>query len=142
MGSNRNIWSVIVTVALCLVAVWFSTSWGQGRANYQTETRVYSTPDYQTDTTRAINAYEKLMDRYMDTTERNFSALSTDIKMLTVKLDAMDAKLASLDTRLARIEQRLGIVTVAPAAAEPNAPAPLPQKAKPQPILNPAGKMN
>jgi hypothetical protein len=142
MGSNRRWWSISVTAALCLVAAWFSTSWGQGRGGYQAETRVYTTPEYQTDTTRAINAYEKLMDRYMDTTERSFSALSTDIKMLTVKLDAMDAKLASLDARLARIEQHLGIVTVLPAAADPNAPAPLPQKAKPQPILNPAGKMN
>jgi hypothetical protein len=135
MGSNRRVWSIIVVVALCLVAAWFSTSWGQGRGGYQAETHVYTTPDYQTDTTRAINAYEKLIERYMDTTERSFSALSSDIKVMAVKLDAMDAKLTALDARLARIEQHLGIVTMA-SAADPNAPAVLPQNPRPQTILN------
>jgi len=89
--------------------------------------------EYQTDTSRAINAYEKLMERYMDTTERNFDAVSMGIKMMAVKLDALDAKLTALDARLARIEQHLGIVT-APPASDPNAPAVLPQKPKPQAV--------
>ena len=132
MGSNRKLWNIIVTVAVCLVAVWFSTSWGQGRAGYQPETHVYTTPEYQTDTTRAISAYERLMERYMDMTERSLDAMSKDIAKMTVKLDVMDAKLASLDTRLARIEQHLGIVAATPAAADPNAPAPVLQGPMPR----------
>jgi hypothetical protein len=134
MGSNRRLWSIIVAAALCLVVVWFSTSRGQGRGNYQTETRVYTTPEYQTDTSRAIDAYEKLMQRYMDVTERNFNGLAIDIKAVAMKLDAIDAKLTALDIRLARIEKHLGIVPPAPAAGEPNAPVVLPQVSQPRTI--------
>ena len=136
MGSNRKLWNIIVTVAVCLVAVWFSTSWGQGRDGYPIETRVYTTPEYQTDTTRAISAYERLMERYMDMTERSLGAVSQDIAKMAVKLEAMDAKLASLDVRLARIERHLGVVTVAP-SADPNAPAPVLQGPMPHTLPSP-----
>ncbi len=135
MGSNRGLWSVIVSFALCLVVVWFSTSWGQGRSNYQPETHVYTTPDYQTDTTRAIDAYERLMARYMDMTERNFGSIAAGMKTLTVKFDAIDAKLTALDTRLARIERHLGITPEPPAGGDPNVPAVLSQRPTPQTIL-------
>jgi hypothetical protein len=136
MESNRKLRSVVATVALGMVVVWFSTSWGQGRSNYQTETRVYTTPEYRTDTTRAIEAYEKLMEKYTDMTERNFSGISADLKTVTAKLNTMDTKLAALDARLARIEKRLGITTEAPAARDPNAPAVLPQKPQAQEIID------
>ncbi len=136
MGSNRKLWNIVVVVAFCLVAVWFSTSWGQGRGGYQPETHVYTTPEYQTDTTRAISAYERLMERYMDMTERSLGAISTDVAKMTVKLDAMEADLTSLDARLARIEQHLGIVTATRPTTDPNAPAGVHQGPKP---LTPPG---
>ncbi len=134
MRSNHGLWNVVAMVALGLVAVWFSTSWGQGRNGYQTETQVYTTPEYRTDTTRAIDAYEKLMTRYMDATERDFANLGLGMKSLTAKLDALDAKLTALDTRLARIEKHLGIAPET--GGDPNTPTVLPQKAKPQAILD------
>jgi hypothetical protein len=134
MGSNRKLWSVVATVALSVVVVWFSTSWGQGRGTYQTETRVYTTPEYQTDTTRAINAYEKVMQRYMDMTERNFGSISTDMKAVATKLDAIDAKLAAFDARLARIEKHLGMTASAPPVHDANAPTVLRPTPQPQGI--------
>jgi hypothetical protein len=120
-----------------MVVAWLSTSWGQGRSNYQTDTRVYTTPEYQSDTTRAIAAYEKLMQRYMDQTEHNFSSISADMKAATTKLDAIDAKLAAFDARLARIEKRLGTAAPSPGVSDANAPTILPQTSQPQAI--PAG---
>jgi cell division protein FtsX len=120
MGSNRNLWSVIATVALFVIIAWFSTSWGQGTNSYQTETHVYATPEYRTDTTRAIEAYEKVMQRYMDVTEKNFSSLAADMKAVTSQLNAMNAKLTAIDARLAQMEKHLGLA--APAAKDPNAP--------------------
>lgn len=136
MGSNRKLSSIVATVALGMVVLWLSTSWGQGRSNYQAETRVYATPEYQTDTTRAIDAYEKLMQRYMDAAEHNFNGLSTDVKAMAAKLNTVDAKLTSLDARLARIEKHLGIAAQAAGAGDPNAPTVLPQKPQPQAILD------
>ena len=136
MGSNRKLGSIVATVALCMVVVWLSTSLGQGRRSYETETQVYTTPEYRTDATRAIDAYEKLMQRYMDVTERNFSSLSADMKAMATQLNAMDAKLTAFDARLARIEKHLGITTQTATAGDPNAPAILPQTPRPQGTLD------
>jgi hypothetical protein len=129
MRSNRSLWSIAVSVALGMVIALFSTSWGQGRDNYQTQTKVYATPEYKTDTTRAIDAYEKVMERYMDAAERNFTSVSSDLKAVSAKLTALETKLTGLDARLARIEKHLGV------GMDPNAPNVVPQAAKPQGVV-------
>ncbi len=79
-------------------------------------------PAAQSDAARAINAYERLMERHMDMTERTFIGYAADVKALAAKFDAvdakltaLDAKLAQMDQRLARIEKHLGIAPVPPA---------------------------
>ena len=129
MKSNRRFYIALTTVVLIMVVFWLSTSIGQTRRRYEVEAQVYSTPEYRTDTTRAIEAYERLMERYMDVTERNFSEVSGDIGAIAVMLDRIDAKMAKLDTRLERIERHLGILP-SPVAPDPNAvPASAPRVA-------------
>jgi hypothetical protein len=66
---------MLVVVAV----VWLSTSMAQVHQRYEVKTRVYSTPEYRTEATRAMDAYERVMERYMDVTEKNFEGISGDI---------------------------------------------------------------
>ncbi len=120
-----------IAAILGVVVLALSTSVGQSRKNYEVETRVYTTPEYRTDAARAIDAYERLMERYMDTTQQNFAAIAADIGAVAARLESIDAKLAKLDTRIERIERHLGIVP-SPPAPDPNAPQP-PTPASPAP---------
>jgi predicted nucleic acid-binding Zn-ribbon protein len=63
----------------------------------------------RTDAARAIDAYERLMERYMDLTERNSMRINLGLKEVIKKLDSIDNKLTELSARIARIEKSLGI---------------------------------
>ena len=137
MKSNRRFLLALATVVLVMVVFWLSTSLGQTRKRYEVEAQVYSTPEYRTEATRAIEAYERVMERYMDVAERNFVEISGDIGAVATLLDSIDAKLTKLDMRLERIERHLGILPppIAP-MPDPNAvpvpaPAPAPLPARP-----------
>jgi hypothetical protein len=116
----------------CLATFCLSPSVGQDRRPYETRAQVYGVSAGRSDTARAIDAYEALMQRYMDTTERNFGALAGSVDALARTLDTIDARLASLDSRLARIEQHLGLHP-AGAAADPNV-APMPTSTETDPL--------
>jgi hypothetical protein len=85
-------------------------------------------PEYRTDTARAIDAYERLMERYMDLTEMNMVRIGMDVQTFGRKLDSIDSKLVELLTRISRIERALGIeeprkpVDENPDAKEPGRP--------------------
>ncbi len=129
MRSNRRVVVAIAGAVVGMIVLTLPTSVGQNQRNYEVQTRVYATPEYRTDTTRAIDAYERVMERYMDATEQNFSLMAADIGAVAVRLEAIDAGLAKLDARLERIERHLGILPPAPAAdpnvASPSSPTPL-----------------
>ncbi len=127
MKSTRRYYVVVTVVLLVTAALWLSTSVAQTRKRYEIETQVYATPEYRTDATRAIDAYERVMERYMDSSERNFVGLATDLRAIAIQLNALDAKLTKLDTRMDRIERHLGVgpQPIVP-TSDPNAPKPAP----------------
>jgi hypothetical protein len=122
MRSNRRLYLTATAMVAIVVVLWLSTSMAQVRQRYEVETRVYSTPEYRTEATRAMDAYERVMERYMDVTEKNFEGISADIGDVAGLLESIDAQLTRMDRRLERIEKHLGIppLPVAP-AADPNA---------------------
>ncbi len=125
MNANAKLYVMIGVVVLCVVVLCLSTSIGEDRKTYEMETQVYSVPAHQSDASRAIDAYERLMERYTALAERSFVGPG-DVEALVNKLDAIDGRLASLDARLARIERHLGLPSVhaaPPAEIEPNSPS-------------------
>ena len=120
MSRNCRVYMVMAAIAFCVVVFCLSTSVGENRRRYEVETQVYGVPAYQSDAARAIEAYERLMERYLDLTERNLVGLAADVKIFTDKLDTIDAKLSTLDARLARIEKHLGIVPMIAPSATPD----------------------
>ncbi len=100
---------VVVAVAVCCLSViWLSTSIQGGQRTYEVRPEV-TIPEHRTDAGRAIDAYERLMDRYMDLTERNLFRVGTDLQEVAKKLDAIDEKLTNLAVRIGRIENALDI---------------------------------
>ncbi len=119
MRQRSRLHIVVAVIMVCAAVLGFSTSTGQDRKPYTVETQVYGVPAYQSDAARAIEAYERLMERYLDLSERNFIRLAADVEAFKGTLNAIDARLSTLDARLARIEQHLGIPTVS--TPDPNA---------------------
>lgn len=127
MTRSRGIRLIAGVIVVCLIVLSLSTSTGRDRKTYEIDAQVYSVPTAQSDAARAINAYERLMERHMDLTERNLTNLAADLKVLGEMFDHIDERLAQIDQRLARIEKHLG-VPLAPKRPDPNAPSsPLPQ---------------
>ena len=108
MKTNRNLFIVAAAILCCAVLVWFSTSIQGSQKTYELRPQV-TIPEYKTDVARIIDAYERLMERYMDLTERSSAGIGADMKAVVEKLDSIDAKLTELSARTARIERALGI---------------------------------
>lgn len=99
---------VTIFIICCLLAVWLSTSIQGSTKTYEVRPNI-TIPESRTDAARAIDAYERLMERYMDLTERNLFNVGRDTKEAVKKLDSIDLKLTQLSTRIAAIEKALGI---------------------------------
>jgi hypothetical protein len=115
MRVNKNFLVPAAAVVCCIIVVWFSTSIQGVSKTYEVEPEI-TLPEYRTDAARAIDAYERLMERYMDLTERNLFMVAVDVKDVTKKLDSIDHKLTELCARIAGIEKALDI-------EQPNQPA-------------------
>ena len=106
MKENKKLLILVTVLCACLIIVCFSAS-GHS-VTYEIRPEV-DAAEYRTDKDRAIDAYEHLMDRFMDLTERNFIGVNRNVKGLAKKLSSVDAKLTDIALRIARIEGALGI---------------------------------
>jgi len=117
MKAKKYLLFVVAIIAGGLTFIWFSTPIQAGDKTYEVRPQI-SIPEYKTDAARAIDAYERLMDRYMQMTERVFVGIDTDVRDVVKSLNSVDSKLTEVLTRLTRIENALGIAR--PTAAENN----------------------
>ena len=108
MKTNKNLLIVAAAVLCCAATAWFATSIQGRERTYEVEPQV-TIPEYRTDAARAIDAYERLMDRLMDLTEKNLDRINTAVFDITKKLDSIDDRLQKLSERIERIENALGI---------------------------------
>jgi hypothetical protein len=103
--------SILVVGALLIVSfilILFSGLIQGEEKSYEIQPEI-TLPEYRTDTARAIDAYERVMDRFINLTEKNLTNINTDVKSIAKKLVLIDCKLTGLSTRMARIEKALGI---------------------------------
>ena len=122
MKTNRNILAVFVVIIACSAVAWLSTSIQGGQKTYEIRPNI-TIPEYKTELARVIDAYERLMERYMDLTERNQSMVGTDLKYVVTTLDSIDGRLTEFSARISRIEAALGIKQL----KSPHSPKPVPQ---------------
>jgi hypothetical protein len=108
MGKNKNLLAAGIVLIVFFMAIAFCGTIRGGEDKFKIEPEI-TLPEYQNDTTRIIGAYERMMDRFMNLTERNFSGINTDVKDIAIKLTVIDNKLTEMSARMARIENALGI---------------------------------
>jgi len=108
MSTNKKLLAVTAATICCVIAVWSSTSIHGSPNTYELQPQI-TIPEHRTDITRVVDAYERLMERYMDLTDKNSALMSTDIKSIAASLDSINGRLAELSTRTARIERALGL---------------------------------
>ncbi len=107
MSGNRNL-VVLSTAFVCsVIMVWLCISI-RGESSYEIHPRI-TVPAYRTDTARAIDAYERVMERFMNLTGKNLADIDTEVKGIAATLHSVDSKLTELSGRMARIEKALGI---------------------------------
>jgi hypothetical protein len=104
---TKALLTAATVLAACVILVWFSKSIQGDQRTYEVRPEV-AIPEYRTDAARAIDAYERLMDRYMGLTEGNLIRIETDLVTVVRKLDSIDRKLTGLSSRISRIEKALG----------------------------------
>jgi predicted nucleic acid-binding Zn-ribbon protein len=115
MITNKNLLAAVAIVVCCITVIWFSTTTQGSPKTYEVRPRI-SLPEYKTDTVHAIDAYEKLMERYMSMTERNSIRIDSDLKEVIKRLDSINYKLTELSLRIANIEKTFGIEESKPQA--------------------------
>jgi len=115
MRTNKGLLAAAAGLVCCIVLILVSTSIQGGEKTYEVRPQI-GIPEYKTDAARAIDAYERLMERYMDLTEGNLARIGTDIQVVVKKLNSIDSKLDRLSTRMARIEKALGLEAPKPPA--------------------------
>ena len=97
---------IILAVGLLVIAVSNSS---RGQDTRLEMTNDITLPEYQNDFGRIISAYERIVDRLMYMTERNFESIGAGVQQSSDKLSSIESKLADLTVRIARIERALGI---------------------------------
>lgn len=108
MNDKKKLITVVVLIVCCIIVIWFSTTSLGGPKTYEIQPKI-SVPGYKTDAVRAIDAYERLMERYMNMTDRNSARIDSDLKQIIRQLDVINDKLTRLSLRIARIEKTFGI---------------------------------
>ncbi len=105
---NKNLLAVAAVLIVCLIVVYFSTSIQGRERSYELKPKI-TLPAYKTDTARVIDAYERMMDRFINLAERNLTDIDREVRGIAGTLDSIDCKLSELSARTARIEKALGI---------------------------------
>lgn len=119
MRTKKHLLAVAAGLVCCAAVVWFSTSIQGGEKIYEVQPQITTLPEYRTDAARAIDAYERLMERYMDLMEMNVIRIGMDVQGFAKRLDSIDGKLAELSKGMTRIEKALGIEQPEPTVKNP-----------------------
>ena len=133
MITNKNLLAAAAVILCCLTVIWFSSITKGSPTTYEVRPRI-SLPEYKTDTVHAIDAYEKLMERYMNLTERNSIRIHSDLKEVIRRLDSINYKLSELSLRIAKIEKTFGIEESKPQAKKKPRPKVPDNKAPKEPL--------
>jgi hypothetical protein len=104
---NRNFLTIATGVVVCIIVIWLSSSIQGGEKTYEIQPHI-ALPTYRDNAIHAIDAYERLMDRYMGLTERNLDRIETNQVTFLRRLDSIDRKLAELSAKISRIERAIG----------------------------------
>lgn len=106
MKTRRTFISLIVIALVCAAFLWLAVSYGVEKT---VEVQTYNLPEYRSDTARAIDAYQQMINRMLDDNDRNWGMVQEQLNTINVKLDKVLSELDIISGRIARIERKMGI---------------------------------
>lgn len=104
MKSRRTFASLIVKTLACGVLFCLAVSQGAEKT-YE----FHTLPEYRSDTARAIDAYQQMINRMLDDNDRSWEMIQSQLNTINGKLDKILSDLNSISLRIARIENKMGI---------------------------------
>ena len=117
MRPSTKLLAVIGSIIAFSAMVLYPQSIHGGQKTYEIHPQV-AMPGYGTDTSLIIDSYERVIERYMDLTERDLFDIGENIRSVAKRLDSIDRKLNRLSKRMTEIEKALGIKQAEPATEE------------------------
>ena len=109
MKVKKNLFGTgLLVLCAVMIAGGAMTLFGAEDKTYEIHPEIAVGP-YQSETIRIMNAYERLMDRYMNMVEVNLQDMSRGSQTTVKKLESIEAKLDAMSIRMGRIEKALGI---------------------------------
>ena len=108
MSKNKHVLVVGIILLVCLIVIGFSSSIQGSNKTYEIKPEI-TLPEYRIDRGRVIDAYERMMDRFIGLTEDNLAGINTNVEDIGKSLVLINYKLTELSKRIARIEKALGI---------------------------------
>ena len=63
--------------------------------------------EQRSDAARAIDSYERLMDRFLDSQQSTLRDISSDAHLIVGQLETINGKLSDLSMKMAKIEQSI-----------------------------------
>lgn len=112
ISESKHLLMISGIIAACFV---LCTSHLQGEEKRYEVRPEITVPEYKTDITRMVEAYERLINSSLRTTEKQLTDLQGDVDAVMSKLSGIDQKLSLLSVQMQAIELKLGIES----AAEP-----------------------
>ncbi len=106
MKTRRTFVSFIVIAAACAAFFWLAVSHGVEKS---IEVQTYNLPEYKSDTARAIDAYQQMINRMLDDNDRNWGMMQEQLNTINGKLDTVLSELDTISGRIGRIEKKMGI---------------------------------
>jgi len=106
MKTRRTFAFLTVIVLACGAFFWLAASSGVEKT---VEVQTYSLPEYRSDTARAIDAYQQMINRLLDDNELNRLVMQDQMNVIINKLDKIQADLDAISKRIAGIEKKMGI---------------------------------
>jgi hypothetical protein len=98
---------ILLGVLTCVVLLW-SLAGAQGRKTYEIRPQIPESV-FNTGSTRALDAYERVIDRVLELNSRQLDAMDLNVKDMSKQLARVEAKLDRLLNHTLFIEYALGI---------------------------------
>ncbi|MHC5061602.1 MAG: hypothetical protein ACYTFK_11035 [Planctomycetota bacterium] len=95
-------------LCLCGVIVWFGSRTEAADKIFKIHPET-TLEGYKSDAVRIMDAYERLMDRYMSLVEGSLTGMGTDVDTAVKKLNSIEKKIDNLGKRIGRIEKAMNI---------------------------------
>lgn len=106
MKTRRNFAFLSIILLACAAFFWLAASFGVEK---EIEVQTYSLPEYRSDTARAIDAYQQMINRMLDDNQQNWANLQQQLNTINAKLDRIQSDIDGISQKISRIEKKMGI---------------------------------